>query len=120
VIGIALPPEVVRERIAVRYARQMDDGFLAEVEALRARPGGMSRTACQALGYRELLDHLDGRCTLEEALDLAIRRTRKFARRQRAWFRKDPRVRWLDGPDPALAGLMIALESRSGVSDPLT
>ena len=58
---------------------------------------GMSRTAAQALGYKELLAHLDGELALEEAVDLAVRRTRRFARRQRAWFRRDPRITWLDG-----------------------
>jgi tRNA dimethylallyltransferase len=61
----------------------------------------MSRTARQALGYRELLAHLDGTCTLDDARSEAVRRTRAFARRQRAWFRRDPRIDWLDaGPNP--------------------
>ena len=100
--GIALPPEIVSRRIGERYARQLVDGFLDEVRQLAARPEGLSRTARQALGYRELLDHVAGHITLDDALDLAIRRTRGFARRQRAWFRRDPRIRWLtpDGDDP--------------------
>jgi tRNA dimethylallyltransferase len=60
----------------------------------------MSRTAAQALGYKELLAHLGGACSLDEAVDLAVRRTRQFARRQRAWFRRDPRIRWC-APDEA-------------------
>jgi tRNA dimethylallyltransferase len=100
-VGVALPAEAVRARIAERYLQQMDAGFLAEVERLRSRPEGLSRTAGQALGYRELLDHLDGRSTLDEALDLAVRRTRQFARRQRAWFRRDPRIAWMEVDDPA-------------------
>jgi tRNA dimethylallyltransferase len=66
------------------------------VRALREDPHGISRTARQALGYKELLSHLDGECSQEEALDLAIRRTNRFARRQLAWFRRDPRITWLD------------------------
>ena len=66
--------------------------------ALAARPGGLSRTARQALGYRELLAHLEDGLPLDEAVDLAVQRTRAFARRQRAWFRRDPRIVWLD-PD---------------------
>jgi len=94
-IGVALPPAVVRERIADRYRQQLAMGFVDEVRALAARPRGLSRTAAQALGYRELLEHVrDGR-DLDEAVDEALRRTRQFARRQRSWFRRDPRIEWL-------------------------
>jgi tRNA dimethylallyltransferase len=96
-IGIARPVEAVAARIEARYHRQMEDGFLDEVGALRVRPEGLSRTARQALGYKELLDHLDGEVALEGAIDLAVRRTRRFARRQRAWFRRDPRICWVEG-----------------------
>ena len=64
--------------------------------APRRRPAASPAPPGQALGYKELLDHLDGALTLDEALDLAIRRTGRFARRQRAWFRRDPRIAWLD------------------------
>jgi tRNA dimethylallyltransferase len=94
-VGIALPPEVVAARIEARYRHQLDAGFLDEVRQLWARPNGPSRTAAQALGYKELAMHLAGEATLEAALDEAIRRTRRFARRQRAWFRRDPRIEWL-------------------------
>src|SRR3546814_4552953 len=74
----------------------MSAGFLNEVIALRAHPKGLSRTAAQALGYRELLAHLRGETSLDEALELATNRTRQFARRQRSWFGRDPRITWLD------------------------
>ncbi|HEV3400289.1 MAG TPA: tRNA (adenosine(37)-N6)-dimethylallyltransferase MiaA [Acidimicrobiales bacterium] len=93
--GVWLPRQVVGRRIAERYEAQLAAGFLDEVRALAQRPGGLSRTARQALGYRELLDHLKGKATLDDAVDLAVRRTREFARRQRAWFRRDPRIAWL-------------------------
>ncbi|MEO0492350.1 MAG: tRNA (adenosine(37)-N6)-dimethylallyltransferase MiaA [Actinomycetota bacterium] len=83
-------------RIAARYEQQMADGFLAEVRRLAEQ--APSRTASQALGYRELLAHVAGECTLDEALDLAITRTRQFARRQQRWFRRDPRIHWVDAP----------------------
>jgi tRNA dimethylallyltransferase len=101
-VGLALPPQVVARRIEDRYRAQMEAGFLAEVERLAARPEGLSRTARQALGYRELLAHLAGEASLDEALDLAVRRTRQFARRQRSWFRRDPRIRWLPAEDDPL------------------
>jgi tRNA dimethylallyltransferase len=94
-IGVVLPAPVVAERIEARYHGQIDAGLLAEVEALAERPQGLSRTAAQALGYKELLAHVRGERSLPDALDEAIRRTRRFARRQRAWFRRDPRITWL-------------------------
>ena len=94
-IGIWLPRAVVRERIAARYQAQLAAGFVEEVEVLDGAPGGLGRTAAQALGYREILDHIRGRCSLEEAVARAVTRTRRFARRQRMWFRRDPRIHWL-------------------------
>ncbi len=91
--GVWLPREVLNRRIEDRYAAQLEAGFLDEVRALPDE--GLSRTARQALGYRELLAHLDGKSTLAEAVDEAVRRTRAFARRQRSWFRRDPRITWL-------------------------
>ena len=74
----------------------MEAGLLDEVRALAARPGGLSRTARQALGYRELLAHVEDGVPLAEAVREAVRRTRAFARRQWAWFRRDPRIIWLE------------------------
>jgi tRNA dimethylallyltransferase len=99
-IGIRLPNEVVATRIEARYHAQVEAGFLDEVDALLALDRPLSRTAAQALGYRELIAHRRGESTLDDALDEAIRRTRRFARRQRAWFRRDPRIRWFDATDP--------------------
>jgi tRNA dimethylallyltransferase len=86
----------------------IDAGLLAEVERLSARPGGWSRTARQALGYKELLEHLDGRIGLDAAVDAIIRRTRQFAVRQERWFRRDPRVRWVQiEHDPVAEALPV-------------
>jgi tRNA dimethylallyltransferase len=94
--GVSLPREVLDERIARRIDSQLAAGFVDEVRALVSADEHLSRTARQALGYRELLAHLDGRCGLDEAVAETARRTRAFARRQRAWFRRDPRITWLD------------------------
>ncbi|MGH9084310.1 MAG: tRNA (adenosine(37)-N6)-dimethylallyltransferase MiaA [Acidimicrobiales bacterium] len=99
-VGLSRTTEDLAARIDARYAQQIAAGLLDEVRALRAHARGLSRTAAQALGYKELLAHLDGHLSLDEALDLAGSRTRRFARRQRAWFRRDPRVTWLDGACP--------------------
>lgn len=96
-LGVALPPEVVAERITARFARQMEGGLLEEVRALAARPAGLSQTARQALGYRELLAHVEEGQPLDECVLTAVHRTRRFARRQRAWFRRDPRITWVTG-----------------------
>jgi tRNA dimethylallyltransferase len=111
-VGVRLPHDVVAARIAARYRQQMHDGFLDEVRRLLADPRGLSRTARQALGYRELAAHVEDGVPLDEALDLAVRRTRRFARRQASWFRRDPRIRWLDGdddPDQLLDSLATAI-----------
>jgi tRNA dimethylallyltransferase len=104
-VGLELGRDELDARVSARYAQQMADGFLDEVRALAARPGGLSRTAAQALGYRELLAHLAGDCGLDEALAEAVTRTRRFARRQQRWFRRDPRLTWVrvragSGHDP--------------------
>ena len=87
----------------------MGAGFLEEVRSLAQRPGGLSRTARQALGYRELLAHLEGETTLADAEAEAVRRTRQFSRRQRMWWRRDPRVRWFGAPENPLAVLPALL-----------
>ena len=91
--------DALDRRIAARYRRQLDDGFLEEVRAfLDASP---SPTAAQALGYKEFAAHVRGELTLDEAVAEAVDRTRRFARRQERWFRRDPRIHWIDAPaDP--------------------
>jgi tRNA dimethylallyltransferase len=84
----------------------MEAGLLDEVRALAARPGGLSRTARQALGYRELLTHIEDGVPLDEAMARAVARTRAFARRQWSWFKRDPRIRWLEPDGDLLAGLL--------------
>jgi tRNA dimethylallyltransferase len=102
--GIAVEPAELARRIEQRFAAMHVAGLVDEVRGLAGRP--MSRTARDAIGYREVLDHLAGACSLEDALDAAVRRTRRFARRQRVWFGRDPRVRWIEAgvPPPVLVG----------------
>ena len=92
-VGINLDRDRLDERIAERYRQQLEHGFLEEVRNLAE--GALSRTAAQALGYKELRAHLVGECTLHEALETAIARTRRFARRQARWFARDPRITWI-------------------------
>jgi tRNA dimethylallyltransferase len=109
-VALSWPRPELDRRIVARYGAQFEAGFVAEVEGLAARPGGLGPTARQALGYREILAHLDGALSLDEAVDLAIRRTRRFARRQERWFRRDPRLRWQPVQDNAMVLLPSLLE----------
>jgi tRNA dimethylallyltransferase len=96
-VGLDLPSVELARRIEARFANMRDAGLLAEVEGLARRVGGLSRTACQAIGYKEVLAYVDGEVTvLDDAFELAVARTRRFARRQRVWFRRDPRIQWID------------------------
>jgi tRNA dimethylallyltransferase len=103
IAGLWLPRPVVAGRIERRFAQMMAAGLLAEVVGLRDRVRGLSRTARQALGYRELLGHLEDGTPLEAAIDHAVRRTRAFARRQRVWWRRDPRITWYGSTENPLA-----------------
>jgi tRNA dimethylallyltransferase len=92
--GLWLPRPVVAERIATRFAAMLDAGLVAETAGLLNRSRGLSRTARQALGYREVLAHLEDGRPLGVVADEAVRRTRAYARRQRMWWRRDRRVAW--------------------------
>ena len=97
-VGLGLDPGEVDRRVADRFAAMVGAGLVDAVWALAARPRGISRTARQALGYRELLAHVEDGADLATCVEEAVRRTRAFARRQRSWFRRDPRIVWI-GPD---------------------
>jgi tRNA dimethylallyltransferase len=107
--GVWLPREVVAGRIERRFAAMLEAGFADEVRSLAGRPAGLSRTARQALGYRELLSHVEGGVALDDAVMQAVSRTRQFARRQRMWWRRDPRVRWFGAAENPLAILPALL-----------
>ncbi len=93
-IGILWEREALAARVARRVSRMMDEGLLQEVRDLRAS-GSLSHTARQALGYKELLEHLDGKYSLADAISAMVTHTRQFAVRQERWFRRDPRIRWI-------------------------
>ncbi len=95
-IGLRVERPELDARIAARYQAQLAAGLLDEVRALVASPRALSRTAAQALGYKELLAHVAGDASLDDALGTALVRTRQFARRQERWFRRDPRITWVD------------------------
>ena len=85
------------ERIARRVDRMWEAGLVDEVRALEAAGLREGRTASRALGYQQVLAALAGECTEDEARAETVRATKRFARRQDSWFRRDPRVHWLSG-----------------------
>lgn len=104
--GLDVPrPELV-ERIERRVREQMANGFVEEVRALGERGLAGWLTASQAIGYAELARHLQGELTLEGAIALTIKRTKALARRQLAWFRRDPRIRWFEAGETGAATLV--------------
>lgn len=111
-LGLPFDAPTVDQRIADRLTGWLAHGLVDEVRRLSVRPGGLSRTARQALGYRELLAHVEHGVPLAQCAAEALRRTRRFARRQWSWFRRDPRVRWIGpGTDPVEV-LRRALDAR--------
>ena len=103
VIGLQVSRGQLGERITSRVDAMLDQGFVLEATALRGR--ALSRTAAAAIGYAELEEHLDGRCSLAAARARIIVRTRQYAARQQRWFTKDPRVRWTNCVDAKVQAL---------------
>ncbi|WP_431976344.1 tRNA (adenosine(37)-N6)-dimethylallyltransferase MiaA [Micromonospora haikouensis] len=108
-LGVDLDTAALDERIALRVDRMWADGLVAEVRGLLDRGLPEGRTASRALGYQQVLRFLAGELTEAEAHDETIRATRRFVRRQRSWFRRDPRIHWLDSADPGLAEAALSL-----------
>jgi tRNA dimethylallyltransferase len=109
-IGLRWSRPMLAARIEQRVNEMISGGLLEEVQ--RVLVAGMSRTARQALGYKELIDHLEGRVTLDEAVATIVVRTRQFAVRQERWFRRDPRIRWVDiADDPVAETLPVVAEA---------
>lgn len=116
-LGLRADRAELDRRIADRVDRMWQEGLVAEVDALLQQGLREGRTASRALGYAQVLDLLDGRCSEAEARDDTIRATRRLARRQESWFRRDRRVVWLpsDAPDlvdRALAAVTVAAGER--------
>jgi tRNA dimethylallyltransferase len=104
-VGVWVPRATLATRIGDRFHSMRDRGLVQEVRALAPV---MSRTASQAIGYKELLDAIDNGSSLDEAFEVAIRRTRSFARRQRMWFRRDHRITWIGSGSQNCSSLAAA------------
>ena len=92
--GLNRPRDELYQRIEARVDQMMDEGLLDEVRSLSGYRRDLHAMNC--LGYKELLAHLDGECDLDEAVQLIKRNTRRYAKRQLTWFRKDRRISWID------------------------
>ncbi len=104
-IGLRWDRNTLDRRIVKRFEDQIANGFLKECEKLIDAKKQLSRTASQALGYKHLFGHIRGDYSLDEAIETAIKDTKKFARKQERWFRRDPRINWIDindDPDESL------------------
>ena len=103
---VAVGVDLVSAELDARVARRVDwmwaAGLVDEVRALEARGLRDGRTASRALGYQQVLRFLAGECAEPAARAETVRATRRFVRRQRSWFRRDPRIVWLDAARPDL------------------
>ena len=108
-VGLSVDRDVLRDRLARRVHRMVDDGLLAEVQRLDNQGLRQGKTASRALGYAQFLRVVDGASTVAEAAEDTIVATRQFARRQLTWFRADPRISWLEWQDPTLVAKAAAL-----------
>jgi len=99
VIGLTLPRSVLYDRIATRAYAMLSDGWLDEIRQLLHDGVPESAPAFQAIGYRQLIRHVQGACTLEQAMADTIQATRRYAKRQETWFRRERVVAWFRSPD---------------------
>jgi tRNA dimethylallyltransferase len=111
VAGIRLARDVLAERVRRRVRAMLDAGWLDEVRALVTQGFGEWLTSTQAIGYAELAAHLEGRLTMEDAVQRTESRTKHLARRQMAWFVRDPRVRWFEAGPAGAVELLDDLRS---------
>ena len=93
---LTMPRALLYRRIEQRVDIMLANGLLAEVESLLAAGYARDTAALRSFGYKELIAYLDGHCTYLEAVAQLKRNTRRFAKRQLTWFRKDPRIEWID------------------------
>jgi len=100
-IALDMPRDLLDKRISDRVHQMFEDGFVDEVKSLEKNLR-LGKTAFRALGYSQVLSLLAGEITEDEAITLTINATKKFARRQLSWFRRDPLIHWLDATSPDL------------------
>jgi len=111
-LGVTMPRPELDQRIGERVARMWERGLVGEVRGLEAAGLRAGRTASRALGYAQVLAFLAGSLTEAEAASQTVLATRRFVRRQLSWFRRDPRISWLDaGADLGPRALSLVRDS---------
>jgi len=100
-IALDMPRDLLDKRISDRVQQMFEDGFVDEVKSIEKNLR-LGKTALRALGYSQVLSLLAGEISEDEAITLTINATKKFARRQLSWFRRDPLIHWLDATSPDL------------------
>ncbi len=120
-IGLAVDADLLRARINRRVDAMVEEGLVDEVTTLLQEGFREGLTAGQAIGYKEIVAALDGQCTLVEAIDAIKLATRRYAKRQRTWFRKDTRIRWIDanGDEDTMTAAALDVLRQEGVTDPV-
>jgi tRNA dimethylallyltransferase len=113
-VGLDLPADRLDARVDARADRMFAGGLVAEVRALEALGLRRGRTASRALGYQQVLAMLDGLLTEDEARIETARATRRFVRRQRSWFRRDPRIRWHEPGGDVVERVRLLVRERIG------
>jgi tRNA dimethylallyltransferase len=98
--GLRWSREVIYRRIEERVDRMMEGGLVEEVKRLREMGYGLHNNGLDSVGYKEVLDHLDGHSTLKETIQQIKQNTRRFAKKQMTWFRHDRRIQWIDVQEP--------------------
>jgi tRNA dimethylallyltransferase len=106
-VGLAWPREELYERINIRVDAMIQRGLVDEVRALMTGRYRSAVKALQTVGYREIIDYLEGRCSLDEAVGLIKRNSRRYAKRQLTWLRHDSRIRWVDARAPDVAEIIL-------------
>ena len=107
-IALDMPRDLLDQRIIDRVHQMFEDGFVDEVKSLEKNLR-LGKTAFRALGYSQVLSLLSGEISEDEAITLTINATKKFARRQLSWFRRDPLIHWLDATSPDLFAQSLRL-----------
>jgi tRNA dimethylallyltransferase len=113
-IGLDLPRKELYKRIDRRFDTMIAAGFVNEVKSLLKKGFDPGINALRTIGYKEIIEHLTGKCSLAEAIAKTKRRTRNFAKRQLTWFSRIPGVQWYDPRDPHLAAHVVNIV-RSGI-----
>jgi tRNA dimethylallyltransferase len=106
-IATDMPRDILYDRINRRVDMMVEDGLIAEADAMYSK---RHLNALQTVGYREVFDYFDGKCSLDEAIDLIKRNSRRYAKRQMTWFRRDSEFRWFSPSD--LSNIIAYIENQ--------